>query len=72
MRDDKYERSLTMRTFSSPTTKNPSRVPGLEAPFGQLLLWSKPLAATRIKEARKLTRGVKVRDDDLLPDDVTL
>jgi prlF antitoxin for toxin YhaV_toxin len=32
----------------------------------------KPLAATRIKEARDLTRRVKVRDDDTLPDDVTL
>lgn len=31
-----------------------------------------PLAATRIKKARELTRGVKVRDDDTLPDDVTL
>jgi hypothetical protein len=32
----------------------------------------KPFAATRIKEARKLTRIVKVRDHDTLPDDVTL
>jgi antitoxin PrlF len=32
----------------------------------------KPLAATRIEEARKLTKGVKVRDDEALPDDVTL
>ena len=32
----------------------------------------KPLAATRIKTARDLTRRVKVRDDDTLPDDVTL
>jgi antitoxin PrlF len=32
----------------------------------------KPLAATRIKKARDLTRRVKVRDDDTLPDDVTL
>lgn len=32
----------------------------------------KPLAATRIEEARKLTKGVKVRDDETLPDDVTL
>ena len=31
----------------------------------------KPLAATRIKKARELTRRVKVRDDDTLPDDVT-
>jgi hypothetical protein len=31
-----------------------------------------PLAATRIKKARQLTRCVKVRDDDTLPDDVTL
>lgn len=30
------------------------------------------LAATRIKKARELTRRVKVRDDDTLPDDVTL
>ena len=32
----------------------------------------KPLAATRIEKARDLTRRVKVRDDDTLPDDVTL
>ena len=32
----------------------------------------KPLAATRIQEARKLTKRVKVRDDQALPDDVTL
>jgi antitoxin PrlF len=32
----------------------------------------KPLAATRIEEARELTEGVKVRDDEALPDDVTL
>ena len=32
----------------------------------------KPLAATRIEEARELTNGVKVRDDEALPDDVTL
>jgi antitoxin PrlF len=32
----------------------------------------KPLAATRIEEARELTKGVKVRDDEALPDDVTL
>lgn len=31
-----------------------------------------PLAATRIKKARELTRGVKVRHNDILPDDVTL
>jgi antitoxin PrlF len=31
-----------------------------------------PLAATRIKKARDLARRVKVRDDDILPDDVTL
>ena len=31
-----------------------------------------PLAATRIKTARDLTRRVTVRDDDTLPDDVTL
>jgi antitoxin PrlF len=31
----------------------------------------RPLAATRIKKARKLTRHVKVRNDDTLPDDVT-
>src|ERR1700730_5376299 len=30
-----------------------------------------PLAATRIKKARDLTRRVKVRDDDIVPDDVT-
>jgi antitoxin PrlF len=32
----------------------------------------KPLAATRIKKARELTRRVKVRDDETLPDNVTL
>jgi antitoxin PrlF len=32
----------------------------------------KPLAATRIKKARDLTRRVKVRDHETLPDDVTL
>lgn len=32
----------------------------------------KPLAATRIEEARELTKGVKVRKDEVLPDDVTL
>jgi hypothetical protein len=32
----------------------------------------KPLAATRIEEARALTRSVNVRDDEVLPDDVTL
>jgi hypothetical protein len=31
-----------------------------------------PLAATRIKRARELTRRVKVPDNDALPDDVTL
>jgi antitoxin PrlF len=31
-----------------------------------------PLAATRIEKARDLARRVKVRDDDILPDDVTL
>jgi len=31
-----------------------------------------PLAATRIKRARKLTGRVKVRDDDIIPDDMTL
>jgi antitoxin PrlF len=32
----------------------------------------KPLSATRIEEARDLTRSVKVRDDEVIPDDVTL
>lgn len=32
----------------------------------------KPLAATRIEEARKLTEGVIVDDNDTIPDDVTL
>jgi antitoxin PrlF len=32
----------------------------------------KPLGATRIEEARALTRSVNVRDDEVLPDDVTL
>jgi hypothetical protein len=31
-----------------------------------------PLAATRIKKARDLIRRVKVRNDETLPDDVTL
>jgi antitoxin PrlF len=31
-----------------------------------------PIAATRIEEARELTEGVEVRDDEVLPDDVTL
>ena len=30
----------------------------------------KPLAETRIEEARRLTKGVKAPDDDILPDDV--
>ena len=32
----------------------------------------KPLAATRIEEARELTKGVEVRKDEVLPDDVIL
>ena len=32
----------------------------------------KPLNATRVKRARALTKGVKVHDDEALPDDVTL
>ena len=32
----------------------------------------KPLSATRIAEARELTKDVEVSDDDSLPDDVTL
>jgi hypothetical protein len=32
----------------------------------------RPLAGTRIKKARELTKGTKVRDDVGLPDDVTL
>jgi antitoxin PrlF len=32
----------------------------------------KPLSATRIEEARALTKGVKVRDDEPIPDDRTL
>ena len=32
----------------------------------------KPLAATRIDEARALTKDVEVSDDEPLPDDVTL
>ena len=32
----------------------------------------KQLSATRVKRARALTKGVKVRDDEALPDDVTL
>ena len=31
-----------------------------------------PIATTRIEKARALTRRVKVRDDNVLPDDVTL
>jgi antitoxin PrlF len=32
----------------------------------------KPLASTRIEEARTLAHSVSVRDDETLPDDVTL
>ena len=32
----------------------------------------KPLSATRIEEARSLTKDVEVSDDEELPDDVTL
>jgi antitoxin PrlF len=32
----------------------------------------KPLAATRIAEARELTKDVRVSDDEALPDDITL
>jgi antitoxin PrlF len=32
----------------------------------------RPLSATRIDEARELTKDVKVSDDESLPDDVTL
>lgn len=32
----------------------------------------KPLAETRIKKARELTKGTKVSDDAVLPDDVIL
>ena len=32
----------------------------------------KPLSATRIEQARALTKGVEVRDDEPIPDDVTL
>jgi antitoxin PrlF len=32
----------------------------------------RPLSATRIDEARELTEGVEVSDDESLPDDVTL
>jgi len=32
----------------------------------------KPLSATRIEEGRQLTQSVQVRDDEGLPDDVTL
>jgi antitoxin PrlF len=32
----------------------------------------KPLSDTRIEEARALTRSVDVRDDEEIPDDVTL
>lgn len=31
-----------------------------------------PLASTRLEEARELTKGVEVRDDEPIPDDVTL
>lgn len=31
-----------------------------------------PLGATRVKRARELTKRVRVRDDDPLPDDTTL
>ena len=32
----------------------------------------KPLAATRIRKARDLTKRVKASDDETLPDDATL
>jgi len=32
----------------------------------------KPLGATRIKQARELTKRTKVSDDEILPDDVIL
>jgi antitoxin PrlF len=32
----------------------------------------KPLSATRIEEARSLTKDVEVSDDESLPDDVSL
>ena len=32
----------------------------------------KPLAKTRMKEARELTKGTKVNDNESLPNDVTL
>jgi hypothetical protein len=32
----------------------------------------KPLSATRIEQARELTKDVEVRDDEPIPDDVTL
>jgi len=32
----------------------------------------KPLAETRLKEARELTKDTKVNDKEFLPDDVTL
>jgi hypothetical protein len=31
-----------------------------------------PLARTRIEEARSLTRSIDIRDDELLPEEVTL
>ena len=40
------------------TSKSPGRI--------------RQLTARQIRQARALTRGVKVRDDDALPDDVTL
>jgi HTH-type transcriptional regulator/antitoxin HigA len=36
------------------------------------LAGAEPLATTRIEKARELTEHVKVSDDDIVPDDVTL
>jgi antitoxin PrlF len=51
-----------MRAFLSFLAADISRRPGRV----------KPLAETRIKEARTLTRRTKVNDNESLPDDITL
>ena len=54
----KTEADPVMAAFSSYLSADISRAPERV----------KPLAATRFEEARKLTKGVKVRDDEALPD----
>jgi antitoxin PrlF len=44
----------------------------LSADISQMPEHVKPLAATQILVARELTKGVKIRDDEALPDDAIL